>query len=140
VAVLITGAAMAVDVAHNFFDWDPGTGPERADGIALSVYAVSIWLTVWLLRRTRGRIRSFFAAVAVAALFVLGVGTAGAEAVTEGWLFARDRPSPWGYRVGRAILMAVPFAIAAGTALRRWTVSRRTAAGPDPSAATRTGG
>ena len=110
-------ALVMLELYWNLFDWQPRLDL-KGSGLIFGILAVLA--VIWFLARaSHDRFSQAVSLAACLALLAIAVYVLPAEAMTQG-LFAREAPSPFWYRAGRFVLLALPSVFWGLGLLRRW--------------------
>jgi hypothetical protein len=115
--VFFWGAAIAVDVSLNLFDWRPRLSFGLVAGIG--VYLAALAASVALHPATRGTLPMATAVVVTLTVAAIGLSRLPAETLRPGTLLGRTLASPPAYRVAYALALILPAVL---LAVRRWRV------------------
>ena len=110
-------ALVALEFYWNVWDWQPNLDP-IAWGLLVAVFGFVFAMRL-LASATRDRMSQAVSLLLCAALLALGFYVLAPEPLTQG-LFARERSSPFWYRFGRLVVLALPTVVwARGWVLRK---------------------
>ena len=103
---VLFGATAYLDLDLNLFDWTPGVEPGTV--LALGVGLLCVAVVIPLGRITRHTVCTLAAWLVVVALAGFGLYLLPAESLQPDVILGRDRASPFWYRGGRALVLALP--------------------------------